>query len=247
MVTKSEKVARARAMVEEGLLLRHPIDCPICDKAGECLLQDYHFRYGQDERRADLRPFTSRRRDLGDVTLFVDRCVMCSRCVRFHGRNQRHQRTDGHRPRRPRGNRRRGRLPAAQQALGQRGRSLPGRGPGRQGLSLSAAGLVHAAAPRRLHRLRHRLLDLDRGEPGPHLPDQAAREPVCEQVVDLQRRPLRLSARPRSAPAWMQAGSRAPAGERRPRAVATLDRPGRRTRATASARPAGWPPCSRPI
>ncbi len=83
LVTNSEKVARARAMVEEGLLLRHPIDCPICDKAGECVLQDYHFQYGQAERRADLRPFTSRRRDIGDVTLFVDRCVMCSRCVRF--------------------------------------------------------------------------------------------------------------------------------------------------------------------
>jgi NADH-quinone oxidoreductase subunit G len=84
MVTQSEKVQRARAMVEEDLLLRHPIDCPICDKAGECLLQDYHFKYGQKDRRADIRPFTSRRRDVGEnVTLFVDRCIMCSRCVRF--------------------------------------------------------------------------------------------------------------------------------------------------------------------
>jgi len=84
LVTQSEKVARARAMVEEDLLLRHPIDCPICDKAGECRLQDYHFQHGQSERRADLRPFTSRRRELGErITLFVDRCVMCSRCVRF--------------------------------------------------------------------------------------------------------------------------------------------------------------------
>ncbi len=84
IVTNSEKVQRARAMVEEDLLLRHPVDCPICDKAGECALQDYHFDYGQDERRADIQPFTSRRRDVGDrVTLFVDRCIMCSRCVRF--------------------------------------------------------------------------------------------------------------------------------------------------------------------
>ena len=84
LVTNSEKIARSRAMVEEDLLLRHPIDCPICDKAGECFLQDYHFQYGQKERRADIRPFTSRRRDVGpNVTLFVDRCVMCSRCVRF--------------------------------------------------------------------------------------------------------------------------------------------------------------------
>jgi NADH-quinone oxidoreductase subunit G len=83
IVTNSDKVREARARVEEGLLLRHPVDCPICDKAGECRLQDYHFQYGQNERRADIRPFTSRRRDLGDVALFVDRCIMCSRCVRF--------------------------------------------------------------------------------------------------------------------------------------------------------------------
>ncbi|MGA2257689.1 MAG: 2Fe-2S iron-sulfur cluster-binding protein, partial [Thermoguttaceae bacterium] len=83
IVTANEKVRQARAMVEEDLLLRHPVDCPICDKAGECLLQDYHFRYGQASRRTDVMPFTSRKRDLGDVDLFIDRCVMCSRCVRF--------------------------------------------------------------------------------------------------------------------------------------------------------------------
>lgn len=83
-VTQSETVKRARAMVEEDLLIDHPIDCPICDKAGECYLQDYHFEHGQKERRADVRPFTSARRDVGPtVTLFVDRCVMCTRCVRF--------------------------------------------------------------------------------------------------------------------------------------------------------------------
>jgi len=83
-ITNSDKVKQYRAMVEEDLLIDHPIDCPICDKAGECLLQDYHFEHGQDQRRADIRPFTSRRKDIGDtVTLFIDRCVMCTRCVRF--------------------------------------------------------------------------------------------------------------------------------------------------------------------
>jgi NADH-quinone oxidoreductase subunit G len=83
-VTDSDKVRRSRAMVEEDLLIDHPIDCPICDKAGECHLQDYHFQHGQAARRADIRPFTSRRREMGEtVTLFVDRCVMCTRCVRF--------------------------------------------------------------------------------------------------------------------------------------------------------------------
>lgn len=83
-VTTGPKVEQSRAQVEEDLLIDHPVDCPICDKAGECLLQDYHFAHGQSERRADIRPFTSRRREMGDtVTLFVDRCVMCTRCVRF--------------------------------------------------------------------------------------------------------------------------------------------------------------------
>lgn len=84
IVTESEKVKESRARVEEALLIDHPIDCPICDKAGECLLQDYHFEHGQPERRADLHPFTSRKRDVGPtISLFVDRCIMCTRCVRF--------------------------------------------------------------------------------------------------------------------------------------------------------------------
>jgi len=84
VVTQSDKVRANQKFVQEGLLLDHPVDCPICDQAGECWLQDYYFQYGHQERRADVRPFTSRRRDLGPhVTLFVDRCVMCSRCVRF--------------------------------------------------------------------------------------------------------------------------------------------------------------------
>ena len=84
VVTNSEKVLANQRFVQEGLLIDHPIDCPICDQAGECWLQDYYFDHGHQQRRADVRPFTSRRRDLGEhVTLFVDRCVMCSRCVRF--------------------------------------------------------------------------------------------------------------------------------------------------------------------
>lgn len=84
VVTNSDKVRASQNFVQEGLLLDHPVDCPICDKAGECWLQDYYFNYGHAQRRADVRPFTSQRRDLGEhVTLFVDRCVMCSRCVRF--------------------------------------------------------------------------------------------------------------------------------------------------------------------
>ena len=57
IVTESALVKESRARVEEALLIDHPIDCPICDKAGECLLQDYHFEHGQAERRADIHAF----------------------------------------------------------------------------------------------------------------------------------------------------------------------------------------------
>ena len=84
VVTNSPRVKANQNFVQEGILLDHPVDCPICDQAGECWLQDYYFEYGHKERRADVRPFTSERRDLGPhVSLFADRCVMCSRCVRF--------------------------------------------------------------------------------------------------------------------------------------------------------------------
>jgi NADH-quinone oxidoreductase subunit G len=84
IITNSTKVRANQNFVQEGILLDHPVDCPICDQAGECWLQDYYFNHGHQERRADVRPFTSKKRELGEhVTLFVDRCVMCSRCVRF--------------------------------------------------------------------------------------------------------------------------------------------------------------------
>jgi NADH-quinone oxidoreductase subunit G len=84
VITDSEKVKENRRAVEEYLLLDHPVDCPICDRAGECYLQDYYYQHGRTQRRDLPHPFTSRRKELGpEVTFFIDRCVMCSRCVRF--------------------------------------------------------------------------------------------------------------------------------------------------------------------
>jgi NADH-quinone oxidoreductase subunit G len=84
VITNSDKVKENRRAVEEYLLLDHPVDCPICDRAGECYLQDYYYQHGRAERRDLPHPFSSRRKDLGyEVTFFIDRCVMCSRCVRF--------------------------------------------------------------------------------------------------------------------------------------------------------------------
>jgi NADH-quinone oxidoreductase subunit G len=85
IVTDSDKVKAAQKATLEYLLLNHPLDCPTCDQAGECWLQDYSFRYGRGYSRLQepkkLRPDKDY---IGDqITLFTDRCIMCSRCVRF--------------------------------------------------------------------------------------------------------------------------------------------------------------------
>jgi NADH-quinone oxidoreductase subunit G len=85
VVTDSEKVKRVRAAVEEFLLLNHPLDCPICDKAGECTLQNYYMQHDLKTGRQEFARFKkSKARDIGP-TLILDqeRCVLCDRCVRF--------------------------------------------------------------------------------------------------------------------------------------------------------------------
>jgi NADH-quinone oxidoreductase subunit G len=83
--TDTQKTRDAQKQTLEGLLLNHPLDCPVCDKAGECLLQDYTFRFGSAETRMiDTKRTPPNKPHIGkNVTLFTDRCIMCSRCVRF--------------------------------------------------------------------------------------------------------------------------------------------------------------------
>jgi len=83
--TDSDKVKTAQQMTLELLLLNHPLDCSICDQAGECYLQDYTFKYGNPVSRLD-EPKIQRldKYHIGEqIALFTDRCVMCTRCVRF--------------------------------------------------------------------------------------------------------------------------------------------------------------------
>jgi NADH-quinone oxidoreductase subunit G len=79
------EVALARRGVEELLLLNHPLDCPICDKAGECWLQNYAMRFGSRFARThDPRRKHEKRLDIGDrMLLDQERCILCRRCVRF--------------------------------------------------------------------------------------------------------------------------------------------------------------------
>jgi NADH-quinone oxidoreductase subunit G len=83
--TKSPKVLNAREAVMEFLLINHPLDCPICDEAGECKLQDYAYKHSAGYSRFDENKVHKPKRvELGpNVMLDAERCIMCSRCIRF--------------------------------------------------------------------------------------------------------------------------------------------------------------------
>jgi NADH-quinone oxidoreductase subunit G len=81
--TTSESAETARKSVIEFLLLNHPLDCPICDAAGQCMLQDYAFETGQlRSRYAEAKLVLGRDRVADDILYFGDRCMVCTRCVR---------------------------------------------------------------------------------------------------------------------------------------------------------------------
>ncbi len=82
--TNTPAVADARAGVMEFLLINHPLDCPICDQAGECKLQDYSYQYGSGDSRMGEVKRRYRYEDLGaKIVIDKNRCIHCTRCVRF--------------------------------------------------------------------------------------------------------------------------------------------------------------------
>ncbi|MEX2177897.1 MAG: 2Fe-2S iron-sulfur cluster-binding protein [Gemmatimonadaceae bacterium] len=80
----SENALEARKGVLEMLLINHPLDCPICDQSGECELQDYTYQEGRAEGRLrDPKRFNPMEDFGGDVIYVTNRCILCTRCVRF--------------------------------------------------------------------------------------------------------------------------------------------------------------------
>ncbi len=78
----SEKVIDARKGVVEFLLINHPLDCPICDQAGECSLQDLGYEHGAVQTRYEFKRRTFVREDIGPyIQLHMTRCILCYRCV----------------------------------------------------------------------------------------------------------------------------------------------------------------------
>jgi len=82
--TMNQKVEEGRKLVNEFLLINHPLDCPICDQSGECSLQDYSYEYGSGKSEMDYSKRVYGWRDIGTfVSLERNRCIQCSRCDRF--------------------------------------------------------------------------------------------------------------------------------------------------------------------
>jgi NADH-quinone oxidoreductase subunit G len=83
--TQTPKAVRGRKDVLELLLVNHPLDCPVCDQAGECYLQDYYMQIGQyDSKMVEDKNKKHKALDIGPhVMLDSERCILCTRCVRF--------------------------------------------------------------------------------------------------------------------------------------------------------------------
>ena len=83
--TSTPGVKQMREGVLESLLINHPLDCPICDQAGECKLQEYSVDYGQSESRfVEAKVHKPKAVDLGPrIMLDAERCILCTRCIRF--------------------------------------------------------------------------------------------------------------------------------------------------------------------
>ncbi len=78
----SEKAQEGRKAVTEFLLVNHPLDCPICDQAGECHLQDLGYEHGVESTRTEFERNTYEADDLGpNIKLNMNRCILCARCV----------------------------------------------------------------------------------------------------------------------------------------------------------------------
>lgn len=82
--TTSDAVKNAQGDILEFLLINHPVDCPVCDKAGECKLQDYTFEYGLPSgRMTEPKRFKPVKHLGSGIRLYTNRCILCDRCVRF--------------------------------------------------------------------------------------------------------------------------------------------------------------------
>ena len=145
--TQTDRVRDAQNAVVEFLLVNHPLDCPVCDKGGECPLQDITFGWGLGRSRM-IEPKRHFEKPLALSPLVAidrERCILCYRCVRFSPGDRRGLPADLHRARRPHVRRHPRRPPVRRAVQRQHHRAVPGRG----------------ARPRQPYRFRARPWDIE--------------------------------------------------------------------------------------
>ena len=231
VMTDTPEVVEARASVFEFLLINHPLDCPVCDKGGECPLQDFSYSFGPNESRME---FPRRMFDGEGVKADVDfgptlmlnrnRCILCTRCVRF----MREIDADAQIGIIDRGNgseiatfQEEGRALAP---LGQSHGRLSGRRDHHPRLPLQVAALGQPRSGRHhLHLLREGLQhdglaegQARVGQGGAAGPHHAALQPSGQRLLDVRHRPLRLSLDRRGRPSAPAAASRDESGGQAP-------------------------------
>ncbi len=223
MVVKADDPRRrgGQRAVMEFLLINHPLDCPICDQAGECGLQDYSFKHGQAFSRfhfEDKRTYPEKERiPLGPhVLLNMNRCIQCTRCVRFTEEISKTGELGFFERGAPRRDRHFPGQAARQPAVRQRGGHLPGGRADLDRVPLRRARLVPRQEALDLHRLRRRLQHHARAPPRPDPALQAALQPGGQRLLDVRLRAHQLPPLPTAAAPRRAAGAprrRAAAGE----------------------------------
>ncbi len=186
----SEHVDTARAAVQELLLLNHPVDCPICDQAGECRLQDYWLEHSGTKKRMRDEPIHKPKAVVFGPTIVYDaeRCIVCTRCVRVSEELAKDPVLSV---------RERGNLNEIVVAPGSAARSpvyaddrvrVPRGRADLDRLPLQGSRLVPALHAHRLHGLRHGLQLVHGFRPAQSkgVPLPSAREPGREQVLDVR-------------------------------------------------------------
>ncbi|MBK6348814.1 MAG: hypothetical protein IPF50_02960 [Proteobacteria bacterium] len=214
--TESEAVKEQRKLIMQMITLNHPVDCGICDKAGECTLQDYHFAYnGERSISHDAKVRSTKFHNLSNrILLDNERCILCLRCTRFTHEVSKSmalgvERRGDHSNIRPAQDQAAERRPVFRQHH----RPVPGRRAAVARLPAQGARLVPAGDAVGLSRMRPRLhrsgLAPQAGMATPgtgpaaeheHRARHAARQPGRQRAVDLQQGPrpgARVRARPR--------------------------------------------------
>ena len=153
--TESPKVVEARKSMLEFLLTNHPLDCPVCDKGGECELQDMTFRYGLGESRfTEIKQHVDEKQWSPLVYFDAPRCILCYRCVRVCDEGMGVQRARRGPARRGHRNRSQCGRPSRVRRMRQLHRHLPGRSADLRDVPLQVAPVGDELRRHHLHALR---------------------------------------------------------------------------------------------